>query len=248
MPSNDRWGTAALAGTAVAAGGAGMMLHGNEQASAARSRIATHMSELPRARQTLADAQGKLNQYHEGLKVNRASVGVVVDGKRMRGSMPSPAERKAAEQPYRRSIAHAKGRITGHEREITRQGVREMGAKRVKRIGSGVLGAGATLGTLGVVMAERKRRSRPPAIKATPPPPKRDNYEQAVAGRDNADRERRQTLKEMRRKYVAKKPVQHTPYKPHEQGGGLLRDDHGKPKGLSPSAGRDWLKANKDRA
>lgn len=213
MPSNrsaDRWGNAAVAGAAIAAGGAGMVMHGADRAAEGHRAAAAHRADLPGAHQGLEVASEKLSRYRSGLKVNRAMAG---------GTTPTAAERKVAEQPYKRAISHQKARISGHEKEITRAELKVAGAKRVKRVGSGVLGAGATLATLGAVMAERRRKQAPKISSRITTP-----HEAPPSNRPLKD------------------------YRSMVSTGGLLRDEQGKPKGLSPNAGRDWLRANKDRA
>jgi len=212
MPSDrsaNRWGNAALVGTAVAAGGAGMVLQGASSEGDAKRLVRTRTDDAANAKRGIEAAQEKLQRYQSGLKVDRAMAG---------GKPPTAAQRAAEEKPYRQAIGHQKARLSGHEKEIGRQQVRQMGARRVKRIGSGVLGAGATLGALGAVMAERRRKQGP---KVSAP--------KAPASREPKD-------------------IPLKDYRSMVSTGGLLQDEQGKPKGISPSAGRDWLRANKDRA
>jgi len=85
---------------------------------------------------------------------------------------------------------------------------------RVKRVGAGVLGAGASLGVLGAVMAER-RKAGPKKPRQMEAPPA-----QAPSHRPLRD------------------------YRAMTSQGGLLQDKDGMSRRPSPTASRDWLKAN----
>lgn len=194
MPSNrssDRWGNTAVAGAAIAAGGAGMVMHGADAHTRATERVALHGRDLEAAESRLRD-----------VKIRRDT-----------------GEQLPGKQTWAGKVKHAEGRI--QQATVLRSQAKERlaGAKRVKRIGSGVLGAGATLGALGAVMAERRRKQAPKVSSRIATP-----HEAPPSDRPLKD------------------------YRSMVSRGGLLQDAQGKPKGISPTAGRDWLRANKDRA
>lgn len=154
MPSDRReqWGNAALAGAGVAVGGAAAVGHGVASGRHARMVVRTRTPELERARNTLEAKRQIKQQAFDGLKVNRA----------MGGTVPKTKdEMRSFMAPHNRQIHYAESRVKGHESAIEAANAQAKRATKVKRVGSGALGAGASLAVLGAVMAERRRKPKP---------------------------------------------------------------------------------------
>jgi len=148
--------------------------------------VATRTPELQRARAALQAKRDLKQQAFEGLKVNRNAAG---------GSVPKTKEEmRAFMAPHNRQIAYEASRVHGHESAIERANAQVATARKVKRIGSGVLGAGASLAVLGAVMAERRSKPKAkPAVATAKPPAARlaDMRHPRVAGEESWIREDR---------------------------------------------------------
>lgn len=224
MPSDRRpnhWGDAALVGSAIAATGGGIMAHasGMPKGETYDPKRLYGTPQAPKEKANATRQRTKLKRMNDILDEDtRANAG------RPQGA---PAQYRMNAHMMNAQREHIKGADERHRQAALRDA--EGKAKdatmlagdairrkrlRVKRVGAGVLGAGASLGVLGAVMAER-RKTGPQKPRPIAPP----------RGERGSDRPLRD-------------------YRSMASQGGLLQDKDGMSRRPSPTAGRDWLKAN----
>lgn len=139
MPSDNRakhFGSAAAAGAAIAGGGYLVRSAADDHLKAARANHAMYSRDR-------ADAERKLVQ---------------VRGNKAAGVPKGTHKTTGKPLTWDSSIKHAEHRVGEARINANIAQLKTIKPMRVKRIGSGVLGAGATLATLGAVAAERSRR------------------------------------------------------------------------------------------
>lgn len=216
MPSDrsGRWGDAAAAGALIAGGGALTLSHGVSMPKGAPLDPST--LEKPRAKAEARNAANQrkklagLNQMlDEDTRANQRKKPGQAPQYRVNAHMINNqrAAVQGADERHRLAAIEDVNRNARNSARHAAAGA-QAARRRVMRLGSGALGAGASLAVLGGVMAERRRKQSPkPALAAT-----------AAEPRD-------------------------VPLKDYRS---MVHD--GIPVNVSPSAGRDWLKANKDRA